>query len=252
MNLFPHDEIRPEQGKLLNAVKKAIVAKRNIIVHAPTGLGKTAATITPALEYAIENGLTVFYLTSRHTQHKIVIDTLRKIKEKSKISFTAADIIGKKNMCSMQGAQLMHSSDFSEYCRTAREKGTCSFYEMTKKGQGLTFDSKALISELVLDNPKNVEAVLQNAVSRKLCAYYISLALAEKSNVIIADYNLIFNPSIRSKFLSQVQKKLEDCIIIVDEAHNLPERIRNNMSVNLTSQVLKLSLIHISEPTRPY
>jgi DNA excision repair protein ERCC-2 len=157
MDLFPHEQIRPEQEKLLKAVEKAVAEKRNLIVHAPTGLGKTAATISPALAYAMEKNLTVFYLTSRHTQHRIVIDTLKKIKEKYRISFTATDLIGKKFMCPVPGMQLLHSGDFSDYCKSAREKSSCSFYEMTKKGNGLTFDAKALISDLILNNPVNVE-----------------------------------------------------------------------------------------------
>ncbi len=242
MDLFPHEQIRPEQEKLLNSVRRAVNEKRNLIVHAPTGLGKTAATISPVLEYALEKNLTVFYLTSRHTQHRIVIDTLRKIKETHRVAFTATDMIGKKNMCSMPGAQLMHSSDFSDYCKSAREKGSCSFYELTKKGNALTFDGKALISELMLNSPINAEDAIGKCISRKLCAYYLSLALAEKSQIIIGDYNLIFNPSIRTKLLGQVQKKLDQCIIIVDEAHNLPDRIRNNMSTILSSPLIKAAI----------
>ncbi len=242
MELFPHESIRPEQEKLLEAVKAAIREKKNLIVHAPTGMGKTAATLTPAVQHAIENDLTVIYLTSRHTQHRIVIDTLKEMKIKHKASVTVADIIGKKFMCSVPGIQLLHSNEFSEYCRTAREKGTCEFYERTRKETGLSVDAKAVLTDIIMKNPLQVEEIIQQCAGRELCPYYLSLALAYRSNIIIADYNFIFNPSIRAKILSQIQKKIEDCIIIVDEAHNLPDRIRNNLSNVLTDKVLGLAV----------
>ena len=72
--LFPHDKIRKIQDTVVNDVYGAIKDKRNMIVHAPTGIGKTASVLAPALSYAIDKDLTVFFLTSRQTQHKIAID----------------------------------------------------------------------------------------------------------------------------------------------------------------------------------
>src|SRR3989338_6580723 len=240
MNFFPHEKIRPEQEKLLKAVENSLASKKNLIVHAPTGLGKTAATISPALSFALEKDLTVFYLTSRHTQHKIVIDTLRKIKEKHNAAFTATDIIGKKNMCPLPGINLMRSSDLNEYCKSVREKGTCENYVKTKKERKLTVEAQKEIAELVFKSPVHAEEVIENC--KKLCPYYISTELAASSHVVIADYNFIFNNSIRTALFNQIQKNLDKCIIIVDEAHNLPERIRSNMSEKISSIILRYAI----------
>ena len=80
--LFPHKTIRKSQDAIITEVENAIKEGKNLIMHAPTGLGKTASTLPIALSYAIKKNMTVFFLTSRHTQHKIVIDTLKDIKEK--------------------------------------------------------------------------------------------------------------------------------------------------------------------------
>ena len=96
---FPHNTIRSIQDKLIESVSDAIKKKRNLIVHAPTGLGKTAATLAPALTYAIKEKKTIFFLTSRHTQHKIAIDTLKQIREKYDLDFSVVDIIGKPVAC---------------------------------------------------------------------------------------------------------------------------------------------------------
>ena len=80
--LFPFDSIRSEQDALIAKVSSCIAEKKHLVVHAPTGLGKTIASLGPALKYAIDNKKTVFFLTSRHTQHIIAVDTLKAIKEK--------------------------------------------------------------------------------------------------------------------------------------------------------------------------
>ena len=94
--LFPHDQLREVQSELVEDVVKAIQYKSHLIAHAPTGLGKTAATLAPALAYAIKNKLTVLFVTSRHTQHLIAMQTIAKIKEKYQMDLPATSIIGKK------------------------------------------------------------------------------------------------------------------------------------------------------------
>jgi len=62
------------------------------------------------------------------------------------------------------------------------------------------------------------------------CPYEWLLRLGEESNVIIADYYHIMNPHIRDIFLNKVKKRIEDSIIIIDEAHNLAQRVRASLS----------------------
>ena len=121
-SLFPHEEARPVQNAFILEVERAIEKKQNLVVHAPTGLGKTAATLPAALKKAIEDGKTVFFLTSRHTQHKIAIETLKQIKEKHSIKVSTLDIIGKKWMCLVPGIQILRPGEFSEYCKKQREE----------------------------------------------------------------------------------------------------------------------------------
>src|SRR5512138_3805816 len=98
-SLFPHSNVREIQDVLLNAVADAVKNNSNLIVHAPTGLGKTAASIAPSLSNTLETKKTVFFLTSMHTQHKIAMDTVRDIRKVHNVKVVGVDIIGKKHMC---------------------------------------------------------------------------------------------------------------------------------------------------------
>src|SRR3990167_8284872 len=111
---FPYSKIRDVQSDMISDVYNAIKGKKHIIMHAPTGIGKTIAVLAPALSIAMKNNLTIFFLTSRQTQHKIVIDTLKQIKQKFNINFEAADVIGKKRMCLQNGIEAMSTGSFHE------------------------------------------------------------------------------------------------------------------------------------------
>src|SRR3990167_11241816 len=97
--LFPYDQLRPRQKELITDIQNAIENHTSLFVHAPTGLGKTAASIGPALTHAIQNKGTVFFLTSRHTQHLIALETIKAINARHGCSVRVADIIGKKWLC---------------------------------------------------------------------------------------------------------------------------------------------------------
>lgn len=242
MNLFPYEETRKIQEDLIKSVDETIQKKGNLIAHAPTGLGKTAATIAPALKYAIDNGKTVFFLTSRHTQHTIAIETLAEIKKKYNIPIPTVDMIGKKWMCSVPGVDKISSSDFTEYCKKQREESACEFFNNTKNGVKLTVESAKAIQTLKKESPLHIERFTELCSKDKLCAYELATTLASDAKVIIADYYYIFNPNIRKLFLTRSKIDLENCIVIVDEAHNLPGRLRELLTKNISNYILKRSL----------
>lgn len=230
IDFFPHETIRPIQKELIESVNKAFINKSHLIAHAPTGLGKTAATLAPALKYAIDNDLKVFFLTSRHTQHEIAIETAKKISKKTKI--TTLSIIGKKWMCSQPGVHNLPSLDFSEYCKSLREKNQCPYHNKTKDKNKYTIEAKKLLEDLITIGPIPAEKIVEYA--KELCPYEIALMLAKQAKLIISDYYYIFNESIRNRFFEKAEIDLKKCIIIIDEGHNLPSRLRELQTKRLT------------------
>ncbi|NQU78932.1 ATP-dependent DNA helicase [Candidatus Woesearchaeota archaeon] len=237
--LFPYDKLRPVQNELILEVAKAISERKNVVVHAPTGLGKTAATLGPALKYALDNKKKVFFLTSRHTQHIIAIETLKDIKKKHDVDFIAVDMIGKKWMCTVPHTDKMMSNEFYEYCKKQREDNLCEMFTNTKKGTKLTTESKLALEGLRKENPCHIERFTDLCGNDDLCAYELASELAKEATVIVADYYYIYNPRIRDAFLNRLQLSLKDCIVITDEGHNLPDRIRNLMTTQLSNYMIK-------------
>lgn len=246
--IFSHDKMRPLQEKFVDLIENILSIKKNVLIHAPTGLGKTAAALSPALDYAIKNDLFVFFVTSRHTQHKIVIDTLKKIQERHNLKITCSSIIGKKWMCSQDNVNTMLAGDFSEYCKSLVKNNSCHFFQNTKAKNNIK--AKHLIESI--NSPLTSEEVIAESQLSELCPYEIALMLSEKAKVVISDYNYLFNPHIRIPFLKKTKKDLEKAIVIVDEAHNLPSRVRELLTARLTDRVVRLAFkeaekFHIKE-----
>jgi DNA excision repair protein ERCC-2 len=241
--LFPYEKIRPIQEELIEAVEQSLEDEVPLIVHAPTGLGKTAATLAPAITYAKKNKKTIFFLTSRHTQHLIALETVKAIKERFKLEVSAVSVVGKRNLCAQSGIELMRSDDFTNYCKSLREDGKCSYYTKARSDKSQpTMEAEQAIDILHKQSPLPSEEILTRASADELCPYEISLMLADKADVIVADYNYLFNERIRMNFLGKINKQLSDSIIIIDEGHNLPARLREQLTRRLSSMMLKRAI----------
>ncbi len=241
---FPYDKIREIQSDFINDVAKSAEEKTHLIAHAPTGIGKTAAVLASLVPYVIEKELTLFFLTSRHTQHRIAVETLKEIRKKHGVNINVVDLIGKRNMCNQFGADKM-GSQFYEFCRVLVERKECEFYENTYGSIGYSFDTRKF-----LEGNKDifhVEEFLDLARKTRLCPYELAILKAKKANVVIADYSYIFNPSIREAFFRKSNKFLEKSIVIVDEAHNLPGRLRDIMSSGISTYLIEQAMREAKE-----
>ncbi len=125
---FAYDSPRAIQQEMIEAIAQVIDKKESIVIHAPTGLGKTAASFAPILHKALKENKKILFLTSRNTQHHIAIETLKAIKEKFSIDLFATDVIGKKWMCIQPGISLLSNAEFGVYCKAMREDKKCAYY----------------------------------------------------------------------------------------------------------------------------
>lgn len=234
--LFPFSRIRDEQKRLLEDVASALEDEATLLAHAPTGIGKTAASLPPALAYALENGKTVFFLTPKHSQHHLAVETLKKARERHGKRVVTVDIIGKQWTCLYEGARELPHKDFTHFCRSHVRNETCRFCNSIRAPgtNGMSANAKRAVNQIKRNSPLHAEEVLEICREHQLCAYELSSIVARSANVIIGDYYHIFHPHVRQAFLSKIGKSMEDAILIVDEAHNLPGRIRSLMSSSLS------------------
>lgn len=239
---FPHEIIRDGQAQLLDDITAAFAAQKILLAHAPTGLGKTAGALAVAVQYALEQKKKIFFLTNRHTQHRIAIETLKLIREKTGQEIRCADLIGKRWMCNHDVAGL-YGTEFNEYCKAVVEKGECEFYNLVRSKKGVTVEGRKALADLQHKGPLHNEELISWGRELGMCSYELSLALAKEAQIIIGDYYYIFNPHVQSTLFNKLELSLADVILIVDEGHNLPARVTEMVSGALTTNMIKNALI---------
>jgi DNA excision repair protein ERCC-2 len=240
--LFPHEEIRDGQKELTDDLRAALKTGKMLIAHAPTGLGKTASALSVALEKALDEKKKVFFLTNRHTQHKIAIDTVKLINKKTGKNIACSDMIGKRWMCNQDIASLF-GTDFNEYCKGVVENGECEFFNNFKIKNELTPEAKLLVKEIRNRGSLHNEELIKICKEKKICSYEISLALAKECEVVVCDYYYLFNPFVQSTIFKKLDLELEDVILVIDEGHNLPGRVTEMLSSYLTTNMLKNGIL---------
>ena len=239
---FRHESLREQQKSLIEDAYGAIEGKENLLAHAPVGLGKTDSLLSPAISYAIEHNKTVFFLTPKISQHRIAMDVVLGLEKKYELDLRAVDLIGRKYACIDPILADQDSEGFYQSCERKRKKEECQFYRNAK---GYTRLDEARAERLFKKVVKKYgpgmhhEQLVELGCQNEACAYEWLTQLASLSNVVIADYFHMMLPQIRDVLLLKIKKKLKDSIIIVDEAHNLSKRVRDQLSVSTNTFLLK-------------
>ncbi|MBR9706964.1 MAG: ATP-dependent DNA helicase, partial [Candidatus Diapherotrites archaeon] len=206
--------------------------------------------------------LTVFFVTPKNAQHQIAVDDLKGMAKKTGVNFRVTDLVGRRHMCTDPLLASGEFGGFYEICSRKRAKENCKYYTNTigysKKQKDVSrLHVKSFIdnSNLVMSHDEINEQARNTTFKgeeRPLCSYDAGLLLAKQSQVIICDYFHLFSPSVRQAFLSKIGKKLEDSIVIIDEAQNLPSRVRSILSTslstfNLDAAVKELQALELDE-----
>ncbi|RJE86049.1 ATP-dependent DNA helicase [Paenibacillus sp. 1011MAR3C5] len=210
---FPFHTYRTGQRKLAGAVFKSIEEGVSLFARAPTGIGKTISTTYPAIK-AIGQGLLqrIYYLTARTTTRAAAEDALR-LMESQGLRLHAVTITAKDKIC------------FQEETRC--EKAHCPYADgYYDRINGAVLD--ILREETLLTRP----VIERYARKHRVCPFEYSLDLAYAADMVICDYNYVFDPRVSFKRLyGEVKKRTA---LLVDEAHHLPDRGREMFSGMLT------------------
>jgi len=240
---FPFKKIREGQRQFLDDLNRVFSQKGLLLAYAPTGIGKTAAALSGGLTRiraldamqpkpttkeakALRRKKRLLFLTSRHMQHRIAIESLQKLAQKGH-PVKVVDIISKQAMCLNEGVRGT-GAEFNLVCRTLTQSGACPYYQADNKKVIEMLDRKVMAYVDLMDKCDEV----------KVCPHKAALGAAKECDVLIADYNVVFS-DMRDAFFDRMGATLEDVVLVVDEAHNLPERIMENMSLDIDVSFLE-------------
>ncbi len=209
---FPYPTLRAGQSELMEAVEQAIRAERDLLAEAATGIGKTIAILYPALKSLA--GPTVdrlFFLTAKTNGREIVRKTVVNLQHQG-LRLRTVFLEAKERVCFQPGAPC-----HPEVCPY-----TIDYYNRAEK----------VLPELLAAELIAPELVIEAARRENLCPFELSLDLALRADLIVGDYNYIFDPGVfLRRFFSGPKKR--DSLFLIDEAHNLVGRGREMYSATL-------------------
>ena len=234
MIYFRHKEPRKFQDKMIDDIYNALKEKKNIIINAPTGIGKTDAALSPAISFALENNLDVFFITPKISQHKIALDVLEGIKQKYSLDFLFVDFVGKQNMCINPELMDMDANAFYTLCERKMKKGECNFFENYLLLERNEEDALELLRSL---KDYSHISLFDIGFKNNICPYELASLIAKNSRVIICDYTHILSP-ISFQFLKKIKKSLKSSILIFDEAHNIIPRAQDYYSSTISEKTI--------------
>ncbi len=210
--VFPFS-YRNGQRDLTVSVYRTILRKKKLFIQASTGVGKTMATIFPAVK-AMGEGLgdKIFYLTARtitRTVAQQAFETLRK----QNLQLKTITLTAKEKICFCE-----ETICDPEHCPYAK-----GHYDRVNEAVFDFITTKDVFSR---------EAIIQQAKKFHVCPFEMGLDVSIWADGIICDYNYVFDPNAHLKrYFSEGTKG--NYIFLVDEAHNLVDRGREMYSATL-------------------
>lgn len=213
---FPYEIYRRGQRQMAVAVYRTIRSRGKILIQAPTGIGKTMATIFPAIKSMDDQMLgKLFYLTAR-TTGRVAAENVFDLLRLAGLRFKVVTLTAKEKICFCP-----RKSCHPEECRFAK-----GYYDRL---------NDAIWSALEHDqlDRTQIEKVAQ---AFTICPFEFSLDISQWADGIVCDYNYVFDPRV---FLRRYFAEVTDThILLVDEAHNLVDRSREMFSAQITKQTL--------------
>ena len=205
---FPFNAYRAGQKRFAQNVFVAVRERKRLFAQAPTGIGKTMAALYPAL-VAIREGhcARALFLTARTTGRRSAVQALSLLAQGGARAF-AVEIAAKDKVCPQEVRD----------CRPESCPYAAGFYDRLDGAL-----REAMADGGIYDRGRMAALAQKHC----LCPFELSLEMAKLCDVVIGDYNYVFDPFVAIDALLQAPG---GACLLVDEAHQLSSRVRDALS----------------------
>jgi len=218
---FPHSAFRVGQRELAVAVYRAARDGKPLMAQAPTGIGKTLATIFPLLKACAEDRIErIFFLTAKTPGRALALDAIDALRRSSvPLPLRTLELVARDKAC-----EHPDKACNGESCPLAR-----GFY-----------DRLAAARAAALAGPRLDRAAVRDAaLANEVCPYYLAQELVRWADVVVGDYNYYYDGNAMLYALTQLNQWRVG--VLVDEAHNLVERARRMYTASLDQAAFRLA-----------
>ena len=202
---FPFSRVREGQDQFMEAVSEVVEKREKLFVRAPTGIGKTAGALYPVLRRMSAGDCElVFYLSARTTAQANAEQTLDAMRKKG-VKLRSVTLTAKSKICFL-GLDIC-------------EPDGCPFAE------GYYDRLPEALDEIRGDSGGGYARNAVETIAHKytLCPHELSLDISLFADVVICDYNYVFDPMVYLRRFFQ-NGSSDGYVLLIDEAHNLVDR----------------------------
>jgi DNA excision repair protein ERCC-2 len=225
--VWPYPDQRPLQAEMEEAVTSAITGKRHLLLEAPTGSGKTAPILLTAYRECVRNRWRLAYATSRISQ------------QADRVAFieTAIPEPARGRVLLLGSQERIGAAPPGE-----RREGDIDLFEAPE-----WFRSR-------LDDPRPItpSEVIELAAEHEIDPGTVQVAFAREADVLIGDINMFFGRGRRYPGWFDPSKYARPTVLLVDEAHNLPDRVRNQLAGRLKMSEIADVADHADFESQPW
>lgn len=213
---FPHGAFRPGQREIAELVYKCVDQGAELMIEAPTGIGKTAAVLYPALK-ALGTGKHegIVFTTARTVGRRAAERCLEQLRSAG-LEATALSLTAKDKICFSPG-RACHWDD----CPFAR-----GYYDRLP----------AALADAIERPSLTRQAIEEVARGHEICPYQLADDLLPWVDIVVADVHYLF--SLYPRLGHLIAQDARRFTVLVDEAHNLPERARDMYAARLAKRDL--------------
>lgn len=208
---FPY---REGQKELVSSVYRTILRKKKLFIQAPTGVGKTMATVFPAVRAVGEElGEKIFYMTAKTITRTVAEQAFQILRSQQGLAYKTITLTAKEKICFCEEKEC--NPDACPYAKGHFDRVNDAVFEL-----------------ITTENELNRQVIELQARKHKVCPFEMALDASLWVDAIICDYNYVFDPNAHLKrFFSEGNKG--EYLFLIDEAHNLVERGREMYSAQL-------------------
>ena len=206
--------LRPGQAALFTTLSESALRSKVVLLQAPTGFGKTGIVLEHALKH-MQSGLyqRCIYLSSKSTGQ---LETIRQLRQ----------MIGDDLRFLQMRNRQEHRIESARH--TCTGDGRCD-----QEAERYWREADIYPPEHFQAGTVSLEQAQAVGIETGVCPYAFTKTCLPFAEVWIGDSNYIFSPDSQGVFNDAAGFNPARTLLIVDEAHNLPERTADSLSVEI-------------------
>lgn len=210
---------------MLDFISGALLSGSRAVIEAGTGSGKTISALCGTLPYVLQRGTKLIYLTRTKSQQRQVIREAANLGQ---------DIlcVGVQGRSAVSCPMMRNDPELSSGTPEEISK-LCSEYKRMDQGNCHCGFFKALESadiggwvKRISEEHMTSEEFARQAEEEGICPYELIKHIIPHADIIAVPYPFVFMPQVLLRFEEWIGLPLSQMVVVVDEAHNLPDYLR--------------------------